>query len=108
MLAQWVPGGKGVKLGDQRAVTAELEIRVDTGLDRLQPELLEAGDLPGGQRVVREVGHAGPRHSASAALKRRPPANARSPCTASLASNRSNALIDLSLDRRPGRSRGRG
>ena len=78
-------GGQLLQLGGQRVVPAQRQVRVDPGLDRGQPQLLQPGRLRPGERVVGQVGqHPAPpqaqRHAqrpggllVPARLQRRPP-----------------------------------
>ena len=54
-LAQWVPGDQVLELADDRAVLAGRQRVGDGELVRAEPELLEATDLGGGERLVREI-----------------------------------------------------
>ena len=44
-LPQRMPGDQLLQLGGQRVVPAQRQVRVDPGLDRGQPQLLQAGRL---------------------------------------------------------------
>ncbi len=55
-LAQRVRRDERVELGDHLDMAAGLEVGVDRQLGRPQPQLLEAADLGGGERLVRDVG----------------------------------------------------
>ena len=48
--------GQLVQLGGQRVVPAQRQVRVDPGLDRGQPQLLQPGRLRPGERVIGQVG----------------------------------------------------
>ena len=56
VLAQRVGRDERVELADHLDVAAGLEVGVDRHLGRAQPQLLEAADLGGGERLVRDVG----------------------------------------------------
>ena len=47
-LPQGVPGGQLLQLGGQRVVPAQRQVRVDPGLGRGQPQLLQPGPPPAG------------------------------------------------------------
>ena len=55
VLAQRVAGDQRLQLGHQRRMATELEIGVDTRLERFQTQLLEARDLLCGPWVEGEV-----------------------------------------------------
>ena len=65
-LPQGVLGGQLLQFGGQRVVPAQRQVRVDPGLDRGQPQLLQPGRLRPGERVVGR--------SASTPLRHRPSA----------------------------------
>ena len=56
LLPQRMPGDQLLQLGGDRVVPAERQVRVDPGLDRDQPQLLQPGRLRPGERVVGQVG----------------------------------------------------
>ena len=51
-LPQRVPGHQLLQLGDERVVPAERQVGVDAGLQRGQPQFLQAGGLRPGEGVV--------------------------------------------------------
>ena len=60
-LPQRMLRGQLLQLGGQRVVPAQRQVRVDPGLGRGQPQLLQPGRLRPGERVVGQVGQ----HSAA-------------------------------------------
>ena len=51
-----MPGGQLLQLGGQRVMPAQRQVRVDPGLGRGQPQLLQPGRFRPGERVVGQVG----------------------------------------------------
>src|SRR5215218_10418254 len=55
-LAVRLLGDERLQLRDERVVTAEREVGVDTLLDRRHPQLLQAADLRLHERLIGEIG----------------------------------------------------
>ena len=65
-LPQRMLSGQLFQLGGERVVPAKRQVSVDPGLQRGEPQLLQAGCLGPGERIVGQVGQHPLRHSSSA------------------------------------------